>query len=244
MNRASDGRLIGCAPPSLDSLLIHHFPQGALVSTDTVSSETRLINFLPHLLNSWSSPTLSAPSLPPPRKTLTPPLTIWGSSYEADLQAWQKSFVNGELVHNEETLNHWRARNLQALTVLDGVLSDASRGRSLESPTIQWQSPGFGDVTKPVSHQTGVSSAANLDPSSTIPDSHMATAPLYSAILSLLDKKTRSSSDPFFEQKAHNVPANVKTEFEWWRVSQGIHDERAAVGVWGEMLLASLAEVL
>lgn len=208
-----------------------------------------MASLLSHVLSMWSTTPSNTPSLPLARKKTTPALTIWGSSYDADLQAWQSSLGAGTPLNNEDTLNHWRTRNLEALSVLDRILSSSRRSdRSRASPVIQWQSPGYGDIAESPIHPPGVSSASNLNPG--VVDSHALTAPVYSAIISLIDKsKAHASSDPLFEKlKAaktpHDVPAGLKTEFEWRRVSQEIQDEKTAAAVWGEMLFAALAEVV
>lgn len=203
-----------------------------------------MIAYLPHLFNSWSATVPSAPSIPPPRKSLTPSLVIWGSSYGDDVDAMDKAGAS----LTEASLNHWRSRNLEALSVLDGVLSDAAKGPGRNSPVIHWQSPGRGDTT---ASPLEVSSATNLNPSPASSSSLSLTAPLYSAMLSLLDRgRTHPrSADPFFvkqktEKKASELPARLKAQLEWRRVSEEVQDEATATAVWGEMILASLAEIV
>lgn len=203
-----------------------------------------MIAYLPHLFNSWSATVPSPPSMPPPRRSLTPSLVIWGSSYDDDVHAMD----NKGSSMAETSLNHWRSRNLEALSVLDGVLSDAAKGRGRDSPIIHWQSPGRGDTNAPPPE---VSSTTNLNPSPSSSSSLSLTAPLYSAMLSLLDRgRTHArSADPFFakqktDKKAFELPARLKAELEWRRISEGVQDEATATAVWGEMILASLAEIV
>ncbi|CAO1613906.1 unnamed protein product [Sympodiomycopsis kandeliae] len=230
-----------CYVPSVD-LLIHHFPQGSLLNVSGTPSEDRLKQLLPALFKSWSTTEFDSPTLPRPRQRVIPSLTIWGSAYASDFQSWQHNHLTGLPLINEGTLNKWRARNLEVLHVLDEILTSTPKPHAKQSslqllqhttPTVYWQSPGYGDVS--------------LQSKET---SHQLTSAMYSAVLSLFNQRIHAKvvSDPFFENQKlksqpQTLPKSVKGEFEWRRISTEVYDEKVAVPIWAELLFAALKEI-
>ncbi|PWN27276.1 hypothetical protein BDZ90DRAFT_232259 [Jaminaea rosea] len=217
-------------------LLIHHLPHTGLAPLGSHSVESRLSSLLLPLLTSWSSPSHSSlPSLPHPRRRRSPDLTIW-SSYTADLASLTDPAgdkVGAAAVGQMEKLNWWRRRNLEALQHLKNV---AGGGK------VAWMSPGHGDGDAVEQGQEGMA--------------HMAAA-LETLLLS------PAAGDRFLANEVPyslRVPTHARGAASWWagevpwrRVSEGLVGMRSKgaksredveAGLWGEVLLGTLAEVV
>lgn len=131
-----------CYLPKRD-LLIHHFPIDA---PGTAESLVRLETLLPSLLTAWSSrsPAFTSPSIPLPRRSSTPDLTIW-SSY-VQVEQWSK-LASGSVPVNRDIVEEWSRGQLRGLNTL-------SRSLGARTMPLWWMAPGFGDGTEATSDKT------------------------------------------------------------------------------------------